>query len=497
MKQDDIKEADIKKNYLYSTFYQVLTMITPLVTAPYASRIFGPEGVGIQSYTASVVSVFCIFAALGTAVYGQREIAIHRNDPKAYSRVFWEIEILSIFATVVCLIIFLMVILVHGTFLNYYILQSMTILAVLFDISWFFAGFEAFKYIVFRNLTVKLFGIFALFCFVHDKNDLALYVGLVSASGLLGNISTWTYLRRYLVKIRFIDFFFIDFFDRERKHLKQTIVYFVPAIATSVYTILDKVMIGFFCGDKIQNGYYEQTTRIVKLCLTLILSINTVMTSRMSWLFAQNKTLEVKIRLRQSMDFSIFLAVPLILGICGIAHGFVPWFLGDGYEEVVHIIYFYSPLIYFISISNCCGSQYLTPTGQRVKSGKVIIAGAFIDFCLNLIMIPVWEAKGAAIASVIAEFAIAILYVKISDDYMTWHIIWQCTWKRFLSAGIMFCAIYIMGQLMEVGIMSTLVQIVAGAAIYFLMLFIFMDNFLVSYIGRIVRKTIDIERDEM
>ncbi len=485
MEQDNIKEADIKKNYLYNTFYQVLTIITPLVTAPYASRIFGAEGVGIQSYTASIVSVFCIFAALGTAIYGQRAVAIHRNDPERYSRLFWEIEILSIFTTLVCLIIFLIVVLVRGKYLNYYILQSMTILAIFFDISWFFAGFEAFKYIVFRNLLVKLFGIFVLFCFVHHKNDLPLYIGLISASGLLGNISMWTYLPKYLVKIKFF-----DFVANERKHLQQTIVYFIPAIATSVYTILDKVMIGFFCADKMQNGYYEQTTRMIKLCLTLILSIDTVMASRMSWLLAQNKTSEVRIRLRRSIDFSIFLAVPLIMGICGIAHGFVPWFLGNGYEEVVDIIYFYSPVIYFISISNCCGSQYLTPTGQRLKSGKVIIVGAVIDFCLNLIMIPIWSAKGAAIASVIAELVIAVLYVRISNNYMTWHIIWQCTWKRVLCADIMFLVIYCMGQVMEVSIIATVIQIVVGSVIYFFMLIIFRDNFLVSYANKIVRKLI-------
>lgn len=485
MKQDDVREADIKKNYLYNTLYQVLTIITPLVTAPYASRIFGAEGVGVQSYTASVVSVFCIFAASGTAVYGQREIAIHRNDSEVYSRLFWEIELLSIFTTLVCLIIFYIFVLVSGQFLNFYILQSMNILAVLFDISWFFAGFEAFKYIVLRNFVVKLFSIFVLFCFVREKNDLALYIGLISASGLLGNISMWTYLPKYLIRIKFT-----DFFAKEWKHLQQTIIYFVPAIATSVYTILDKVMIGFFGENKVQNGYYEQTTRIVKLCLTLILSINTVMASRMSWLLAQNKTGEVRIRLKRSIDFSIFLAVPLIMGICGIAGGFVPWFLGKGYEEVVKIIYFYSPLIYFISISNCCGSQYLTPTGQRLKSGKIVIVGAVIDFCLNLILIPIWEAKGAAIASVIAELVIAVLYVKICDNYMSWHIIWQCTWKRLLCAGIMFLAIYHMGQLMEAGIISTMVQIVVGCIVYFFMLVIFKDKFLVSYIDRIIRKLI-------
>ena len=90
-----IAQTSIKKNYIYNTIYQVLSLITPLITAPYISRVLGSSGVGIYSYTNSIVTYFTLFAALGTASYGQREIAMHRNDSKASSKLFWEIEFLS------------------------------------------------------------------------------------------------------------------------------------------------------------------------------------------------------------------------------------------------------------------------------------------------------------------------------------------------------------------------------------------------------------------
>ena len=55
-----------------------MTLLTPFITTPYLSRVLGPDGTGIQSYTNSVVQYFAIAAALGTASYGQREIAMHR-----------------------------------------------------------------------------------------------------------------------------------------------------------------------------------------------------------------------------------------------------------------------------------------------------------------------------------------------------------------------------------------------------------------------------------
>ena len=48
--------------------FQIFTMITPFVTAPYVSRVLGPDGIGIQSYTGSIQSYFLLFAALGLQV---------------------------------------------------------------------------------------------------------------------------------------------------------------------------------------------------------------------------------------------------------------------------------------------------------------------------------------------------------------------------------------------------------------------------------------------
>ena len=95
-KKDGQREGtpSVRENYAYNLIYQILTLLTPLITTPYIARVLGTGGVGIQSYTSSVVQYFSILAALGTASYGQREIARNRDDREARSRVFWEIELL-------------------------------------------------------------------------------------------------------------------------------------------------------------------------------------------------------------------------------------------------------------------------------------------------------------------------------------------------------------------------------------------------------------------
>ena len=91
----DMQEPNIKRNFAYSTLFQILTLITPLITAPYVSRVLGADGLGIHSFTSANQAYFSLFAALGTSSYGARAIARLRKDKREYSRSFWEIEFMT------------------------------------------------------------------------------------------------------------------------------------------------------------------------------------------------------------------------------------------------------------------------------------------------------------------------------------------------------------------------------------------------------------------
>ena len=474
------KQTSIKKNYIYNLLYQILALIVPLITAPYTSRVFGPEGVGIQSYTNSILAYFTLFAALGTASYGQREIARNRKDKQKISQLFWEIELLSMITTGVAIVFWVIMIMRSFRYTPYYLVLTISIVAVAFDISWFFSGFEMFQYIVLRNSIVKIAGIILLFSVVKGKNDLLLYMALIAATGLAGNISMWTYLPKLLQKtsLKSLNIF---------SHLEYTVTYFIPTIASSIYTVMDKTMIGIITSET-ENGYYEQATKIIRMEQTLLLSLNTVMTSRMSHLFAQGKTEEIKQKILKSFDFLLYMAIPLMFGTIVIAKRFVHWFFGSEYSRTAIIMHFLCPLPLIICISNVLGSHYLTPSGQRVRSSKGIVAGACVNFALNLVLIPELAAVGAAIASLVAETVISFVYVRMSKGYITWKNLWDKSWKRLAAGGIMMIIVHVIGNLIEKDIVATLVQIICAVLIYGLALLILRDDFEKNYLSLIRAK---------
>ena len=458
-----MKQPSLKKNFVLNTIYQILIIVIPFISMPYISRVLGAGGVGTYSYTYSIQTYFAMFAALGTVTYGTREIARVRENEEERSRLFWEIELLTVLTSLACLILWGIWILFNHEYRMCYVILTINIIAVIFDISWFYAGMEQFEYIVRQNTIFKVLGLISLFVFVKNESDLYLYIAIMAASTLLGNMTMWLYLGRFLKKVNVKEF-------NLKRHFKETLIYFVPTIATSIYSVLDKTLIGAITKDANENGYYEQATNIVNAAKVVsFVAINGVMESRSSFLFAQGKTDRVKSMIEDSMNYILFMGFGLIFGLVGVADEFVPWFFGPGFYKVPVLIKMLSPVIVIIGVSHCLGSQYYTPSGRRAQSAKFIITGSVINLVLNLILIPKFWSYGAVIASVIAECVITFLYMRNCDGYLRLSQLVKIGWKK-LFAGIIMAIVLIIIHI------NMFIEIIIGIALYIICLVILRDS---------------------
>lgn len=460
----------IKKNFALSTAYQILILAVPFITAPYISRVLGADGIGVYSFTSSIVGYFVLFATLGTMSYGAREISRARNDRKLLSRFFWEIELLVICTTTACLILWGIWVLMAPKYNLIYLILSIQLFGVIADISWFFTGLEQFKYIVFRNSIVKIVGIILLFLFIRERDDLALYIFLMTIINVLGALSMWIYIPKMVDRI---DWRTLNI----KPHFKETLIYFIPAVATSVYTILNKVLLGFVGSDIRENGYYEQATKIISIGQTLtFVALNSVLGSRISYLFAEQKIEEIHLRIDKSLHYILLIGLGLSFGLIAISPKFVPWFFGAGFEPTILLIQLLSPIILIIGISNCLGSQYYTPAGLRKQSAQYIIVGAVVNLILNIILIPLYGAVGAVIGSLTAELTITILYLKNCSDFMTLRQILHNSWRKFIAAVIMFAAIYLVSNYFDNNTTSVIVSTFTGVIVYGIVLLLMRDQ---------------------
>lgn len=473
----------ITKNYLYNLIYQLLGIIAPLATTPYVSRVLGVTNIGIYEYTLSIANYFILFGCLGLNLYGQREIAYHQDDKEYRSKIFWELVILRFIMVCVSIVVYVFSIVSFSEYSAYYIILLINIVASIFDISWLFQGMEDFKVTVTRNIVIKLVGIILIFFLVKSESDLKLYFLCYSLPLVLGNMSLWFRVAKFVCRP-------IISIANSLKHIRPTLVMFLPQIAISIYTLLDKSMLGFITGNASEVGYFGQAEKIIKISLTIVTAMGIVMLPRIANYFVNNDTQAIKVHINRSLKFVFFLAFPMIFGLIGISRGFVPWFFGDGYDKVSPLMCVISPIILFIGLSNVVGVQYLLPTKRHKEYTISVIFGSIVNFLLNLVLIIKFQAYGASIATVCSE-----LVVTATQFYFVRHEIsllenLKSGIKYLFSGIIMLGTVLFLDDVLQVSITSTMIQIVAGGITYIGILVLTKDRFVCDLIAVISNKTI-------
>ena len=474
-----MNKNNIVKNYIYNSFYQILIMVLPLITMPYISRVLGAEAIGMYGYTNSVTQYFILFGCIGLNLYGQREIAYHQNEIAERSKSFWELFILRGVSILLCMTVFVLSLCNNDKYGYLFCIQILDIIASLIDISWFFQGMEDFKKIVIRNSCVKTIGVVLILCLVRSSKDLWIYVLIYSITLLLGNITMWLYMPSYLTRINFK-------LCKPLRHLKPALILFLPQIATSIYTLLDKSMIGLLTGNDAEVAYYEQAQKIVKIALAVATSLGTVMLPRIANMFSQGKHNEIRNYIYKSIQFVCLLSFPLCFGLCIIADDFIPWFLGDGYDDVIYNMVLMTPIIPIIGMSNVIGVQYFLPVGKQKEYTKSVIGGTLVNFVFNIVLIPRFFSLGAVIASVIAEIVVLIVQIILVKNEIKILRIIKNIYKYIIASLIMFVVLVIIPvNCIENIILKIVLEVVIGAIVYVTMLGFFKETYIIQILKKI------------
>lgn len=459
--------ASLKKNFVYSTLYQILSIILPLITSPYISRVLGPENVGIYSYTYSIANYFVLIAMLGFKNYGIRCVAKIRENKKELSREFWSIWGLQVITSTIMFIIYVIYLAIfHPKYWNIAVLQGIYVFSAMSDISWFFFGLEKFKITTIRNTVIRLIGVIAIFIFVRNKNDLTIYVFILSINILLTQLALWPFLRKevilYKPSIREI---FI--------HLKPCAILFLPVVAVSLYNIMDKIMLGSMSTMR-ESGFYENTEKIVNIPFGVITAMGSVMLPRMTNVIAHKQYGESQKYIEISMNFVMFLSSAMAFGIAGIATVFSPVFFGKEFTECGILIRAITPIIVFKAWANVIRTQYLLPNEKDKDFIMSLFSGAIVNLIFNSLLIPKLGAMGAVLGTVAAEATVCIYQTVVVRKELYFRKYFRDSVVYLLVGGFMYILVDQIGQKMGESILTLVVQIGAGAGTFICLCLIYI-----------------------
>lgn len=465
----------------------MLAIAIPLISTSYISHILGPDGIGKYSFYNSICSYFVLVAIMGTATFGQREISFFQDNKWKRSIVFWENFIIRCATTIIAMTVWKIYIIMqpeHNR--NMLEVLSINILGVVVDISWFFQGMEEFGKTVGRSAIFKMLNVILIFMFVKNKNDLITYIFLIVVLQVLSNLSLWLYLPQFICKIAIKDL-------HPFRNIRAVFQLFIPSIAIQIYTVLDKTMIGLFSESSYENGYYEQAVNISKMVLSLVAAMVTVSAPRMGYYYEKRDETSLKSYLCKSYRFVWFLSVPFCLGLFTIADNVIPWFYGQNYYNMIPVLKMSSFLIFSIGMNSVTGAQYMIPTKRHKSYTFSVLAGAACNFILNLIMIPRYYALGAATASVVAETMIMLVQFYIIKKDVDIKRIFSFSKNYLIAGGIMAVVVLFEDRYLEAKWFNTVLLVFSGGIVYFGILLLLKDSFIIGSINKVVRRSKDVE----
>lgn len=412
-----MKTHSIKYNFIMNAMLTISQVIFPMITFPYYSRVLGAEGTGSIGFALAVVSYFTMIASLGVPTYGIRACAKVRDNKEKLSQTVQELLIINGITTAVMYVVYFLALAMIPRFSQekeILMIVSIAIVLNTMGISWLYSALEQYSYITICTVAFKILGIILMFAFIHSPKDYIIYGGISVIASYGSGILNFINMRKYVSLKKTGSYNF-------KRHIGPIFTFFMMSASISIYTNLDKVMLGFMKTNT-DVGYYDAAVKIKTILVNVVTSLGTVLLPRMSFYIEKGEQETFRRIVTKAFRFVIISASSLMVFFIIFARESILAISGAEFLPAVFPMQLLMITLLLIGLSNITGIQILTPMGRENLVLRSILAGAAVDFLLNLVLIPDYASAGAAFATVMAELIVLAV---------------QCFYLRDILIGLM------------------------------------------------------------
>ena len=470
------KKVSVQMNIIMNFILTISNIIFPLITFPYVSRVLMPVGTGKVAFATSMVSYFAMVGMLGIPTYGIRACAKVRDDKDKLSKTVQEIMVINTIAMTLSLVTYIIAILFVPRMTQDKTLFMINIATLVFNLigcEWLYKALEQYTYITVRSVALKFVSLVLMFLLVHQKGDYVLYGAITILASVGSNFFNFINLRKYL------NLKWYSGMDL-KQHIQPIFSFFMMTVATTIYTNLDAVMLGFMKND-VAVGYYNASVKIKGILVSLVTSMGSVLLPRLSYYVKHGKQDEFRILTIRSLQFIGFISIPLWAYFTLFAKQGIDFLSGPDYAGSILPMQIIMPTLFFICLSNLLVIQILVPMERENQVLKSVVLGAIVDLMINAMTIPAFGAAGAAFGTLVAELFVVAYQIFILRDFLK-DIMAQIRMdKNVLATVLASLAAFAVYVSFLTGLSSFLVLAATAAVfglVYLLLSFLFKDAFL-------------------
>lgn len=478
------KNVSLSSNYVFNLANRIIVLVIPLITTPYLTRVLGANELGVYNYANTIASYFLMFSMMGMSILGNKKVSLARNDGNI-SEIFLKLLFVQFFNSIVSIVLYFAYFFIFcKDDKTIALLQLFVLISALFDVSWFYQGLERFKSIAIRNIVINCITTILIFLFVNKPEDIVIYSAIKCVSVLASQLALFVSCIKKVVWVK-----------PDIKWIKTTyvelLVFFTPIAAESIFHNMDRVMLGVMVSYSAVAFYYT-SRMITDIPQCFITSINTIIYPRITILVGQNRNEEARKLTYYSFALINAVCVAMSFGIAAIAKDFVALYLGSDYQYCAICIPWLAPYIVLAAWNGTVRYQYLIPKALEKIYSKAIVIGIAFNLILNLTLIQKIGVIGAILATVVAEFIIAIIQTKpVWKEMMILNQIRNM--GVFLVAGIiMYILVYLVREILPTNLFARVIlEIGVGAFVYLSLAIIgiiFVDKSIREKFNSMIRK---------
>lgn len=476
-----MKTKSIRHNMVMNMILAASGVVIPLITYPYVTRVFSPEELGKIAFTTNIIFYYRLIAQLGIPTYGIRQCAASRDDKEELSAVTTQLGFINVIMTGLSLLLLAISVILIPKLHNYSVLFAISSIELVFgtlNFEWLYKGLEDFDYITKRTVFCRILIMISTFLFIHNQTDYYLYALFSGISAVLIWVCNIRNVRNIVtVKKKYLQK------EKVMVHIKPIVVLCTTFLATTIYTSIDTVMLGLFCGDR-EVGIYSVAVKIKTVLITLITSMVAVYLPRMSKCFKEKATEQFNKILSEGIQCVITISLPLVVFFYLTSPLCIKIIAGKQYLAAVIPMKILMPTIFLIGNSALLGTQVLVAMGMQSKYLFVTTIAAVVDGVINFILIPKMGAIGAAIGTLVAELLVLILEIYFVRNIFKEVLKKICLYKSLVASGGAFVFAKMIqnvvnmesiGVILKFGLLS----IIFGSS-YLLILLLLKDNLIME-----------------
>lgn len=452
----------LKLNMLLNAIKGLMSVIFPLVTFPYVSRILGVDNLGRYNFANSVISYFILIAGLGVSTYAIREGGSFRDERSIFKRFADEMFTINMFATIIAYILLVLFMLIIPKFANYSTLLVILSLQIVFKtigIEWVYSIYENYAYITVRSILFQLISLMLLFLFVKTQKDVNAYAAITVVSSVGSNIMNYLHARKYCkVEItRYVNW---------KKHIKPIIILFAMSVTTTIYVSSDITILGFLCSDY-NVGIYSVSAKIYSIVKTLLSSLLVVSIPRISALLGKKDMEMFSLMSADIYKSLITVMLPTMVGMMVLSNEIVAIVSGEDYKDAIPSLVILNIALIFCMAAWFWGQCILVPLKKENVVFKATVISALVNIGLNFAFIPYWKENAAAFSTLIAEAIVFFLCWKEGRKFVEIKGIFKMVSKVILGCVSIFSVTSLLNILDINRISYVLASIIISASVYF------------------------------